>query len=140
VASSSANIDPSQRSSSSSSPIHYHALLTSHHLVSSQKRRSLQQWSSDLSILGFAKVGYPGIIYAQGVQAAVEEFVANVKAMKWLALRLRFIEPIEGAGDKRVLENSWVEFEKVGEVLEEMRRIGRENFILETGIGSAGSK
>jgi hypothetical protein len=89
-----------------------------------------------LSISGFAKVGYPGIIYAEGVQSNVEEFVANVKAMQWLALRVRFIEPVGGAK----FESYWVEFQKVGEVVEEMKRIGREEFILEVGIGSAGSK
>ncbi|KAG1738668.1 uncharacterized protein EDB91DRAFT_1054485, partial [Suillus paluster] len=43
-----------------------------------------------LSISGFAKVGYPGIIYTEGAQENVEEFVANVKSMQWLALRVRF--------------------------------------------------
>jgi len=122
-------------SSSSVIPIHYHALLTSHHLISPQKRRSLQQWSDDLCILGFAKVGYPGIIYAEGTQTNIEEFVSNVKAMQWLALRVRFVEAIEGAA-MRTDENHWVEFQKVGEVVEEMKRIGREEFILEMGIGS----
>ena len=55
----------------------YHALFTSHHLVSQSKRRSLQQWSSSLSIHGFAKIGYPGIIYAEGPHTKLDEFVAN---------------------------------------------------------------
>jgi len=126
-------------SSASAISIHYHALLTSHHLISPQKRRSLQKWSSDLRISGFAKVGYPGIIYAEGAQGNVEEFVSNVKAMQWLALRVRFAEAVQGAAI-RASENRWVEFQKVGEVVEEMKRIGREEYILEMGIGSAGSK
>jgi len=125
--------------SSLSSPTYYHALLTSHHLISPQKRRSLQQWSSDLCISGFAKIGYPGVIYAEGAQSNVEEFVANVKAMQWLALRVRFVEPIEELGI-HANENHWVEFQKVGEVVQEMKRIHREEFILEMGIGSARSK
>jgi hypothetical protein len=133
-------ISPGQSSFPSPAiPVQYHALLTSHHLVSPQKRRSLQQWSSEQNILGFAKVGYPGIIYAEGLQNNIEEFVVNVKAMQWLALKVRFIEPVDGPG-QGVLENRWVEFQKVGEVVEEMRRIGRGEFILEMGIGSAGSK
>jgi len=84
-------------------------------------------------------VGYPGIIYAEGEQGNVEEFVANVKAMQWLALRVRFIEPVE-VGDNEKPHGYWAEFQKVGEVLDEMKRIGREKFILEMGIGSAGSK
>lgn len=121
----------------------YHALLTSHHLISPTKRRNMQAWSSQLSITGFAKVGYPGVIYLEGPQSSVEEFVANVKAMQWLALRVRFVEPLEEAllGDREGAKDRrrWIEFERVGEVVEEMRRLGREGYVVEMGIGSAGT-
>ncbi|KAG1726143.1 hypothetical protein EDB19DRAFT_1897680 [Suillus lakei] len=117
---------------------HYHALLTSHHLVSTTKRRSLQRWSSELSISGFAKVGYPGVIYAQGSQENIEEFVANVKSMQWLALRVRFVEPIDLINDEH--RQGWTEFQKVGEVVEEMRRRGRDKYITEMGIGNSALK
>lgn len=118
----------------------YHALLTSHHLISPQKRRSLHQWSSDLNVKGFAKVGYPGIIYAGGLRKDVEEFVGNVKAMQWLALRVRFIEALSHEKSEVVEseKSKWMEFEKVGEVVEEMKRIGREECVLHIGIGSGG--
>jgi len=116
----------------------WHALLTSHHLISPTKRRNLQQWSSQLCITGFAKVGYPGVIYGEGAQAHVEEFVDNIKAMQWLALRVRFVEEVPPEGKSGQL-NRWTEFEKVGEVVQEMKRVGRQNFVLEMGIGSAGS-
>lgn len=119
----------------------YHALLTSHHLVSPTKRRSLQSWSASLSIAGFAKVGYPGVIYAQGQQGDVEEFVRNIKAMQWLALRVRFVEPLEADLASSVeSEKKWSEFQKIGEVVDEMRRLGRERFVVELGIGSANIK
>jgi len=77
----------------------------------------------------------------------VEEFVANVKAMQWLALRVRFIEPLSASEtDDLVAGNHddedrrrWKEFEKVGEVVEEMRRLRREKYVVEMGIGSAGT-
>ncbi|GLB43703.1 putative protein of unknown function (DUF1115) [Lyophyllum shimeji] len=117
-----------------------HALLTSHHLISPNKRRSLQNWSASLSISGFAKVGYPGVIYAQGQKENVEEFVANIKAMQWLALKVRFVEELPDGETTIEEERRWKEFQKVGEVVEEMRRLGREQFIVEMGIGSAGTK
>lgn len=123
----------------SDQPLRYHALLTSHHLISPTKRRNLQAWSSKLSIYGFAKVGYPGVIYCEGSQEDVEEFVGNIKAMQWLALKVRFVEPLP-EGVLTALHDrgrSWAEFEKVGEVLQEMRRIGRESYVVEMGIGSA---
>lgn len=119
---------------------HYHALLTSHHLVSPTKRRNMQNWSSQLSISGFAKVGYPGVIYCEGEKEQLEEFVGSVRAMQWLALKLRFMEPVTGASASAEQEKRrWVEFEKVGGVVEEMRRLGREAYVVEMGIGSAGN-
>ena len=133
---------PTEASASESST-RYHALLTSHHLISPTKRRNLQQWSAQLNITGFAKVGYPGVIYCEGFQDQVEQFVANIKAMQWLALKVRFIEPVP-ADNMHVLvaggRRRWVELEKVGEVMEEMRRLGREKYVVEMGIGSAGTK
>lgn len=148
----------------------YHALLTSHHLISPTKRRNLQQWSSSFSVSGFAKVGYPGVIYVYGAQEFVEEFVGNVKAMQWLALRVRFVEALPpsvsgdaGQGEPRHGASPagtgnagdgggngcpssrdhptrrWAEVEKVGEVVEEMKRMGREEYIVQMGIGSLGS-
>jgi len=115
----------------------YHVLFTSHHLISATKRRNLQAWSSSLNIVGFAKIGYPGVIYGQGSKDYVEEFVENVKAMQWLALKVRFIEPLENAGkDEPGQLKGWREFEKVGEVVEEMRRLGRGKYVLEMGIGA----
>lgn len=81
------------------------------------------------------------MIYAQGAQESIEEFVANVKAMQWLALRLRFMEPLPVlTGVSRGAEKGWSEFQKVGEVVEEMRKIGREEYLTEMGIGSLGTK
>jgi len=84
------------------------------------------------------------VIYAQGSKEDVEEFVENVKGMQWLALRLRFLEALPdeikagSRGDEASLEG-WKELQKVGEVMEEMRRIGREKYVVEMGIGSAGT-
>jgi acylphosphatase len=116
---------------------YYHALLTSHHLVSPTKRRLMQQWSSGLGITGFAKVGYPGIIYAEGQQESVEEFVANIKAMQWLALRVRFIELAEPNNSVGSRSDQWLELQKIGEVLEQMRKRDRESLITDLGIGNS---
>ncbi|KAF8204250.1 hypothetical protein K438DRAFT_1819434 [Mycena galopus ATCC 62051] len=118
------------RDDTSSARLKFHALFTSHHLISPKKRRSLQQWSNSLRVMGFAK----------GEQGSVEEFVENVKAMQWLALRLRFLEPLPISESDEAAAQGWTEFEKVGEAVEAMRRLGLENWIVEMGIGSAGSR
>jgi len=127
-----------QLSDGSIRPENYHALLTSHHLVSPTKRKFMQQWSSELSISGFAKIGHPGLIYAEGDKENVDEFVRNIRAMQWLALKVRFIEPIEPS--QHDPGQRWMEVEKVGEVLALMRRLGREKHITNFGIGSISSE
>jgi hypothetical protein len=72
------------------------------------------------------------------VREAVEEFVDSIKAMQWLALRVRFLEPLLSAGAPGDRRGQWAEFEKVGDVVEEMRMLGRESYVVEMGIGSAG--
>lgn len=138
----STDLNPTLTASQAPEPA-YHALLTSHHLISPIKRRSLQKWSSDLSLCGFAKVGYPGAIYCEGAASDVEEFVSNVKAMQWLALRVRFVEPLDDRAatlsSLMHAESQWIELEKVGEVVDYMRRAGREQFVVEMGLGSASS-
>jgi hypothetical protein len=76
----------------------------------------------------------------------VEEFVREVKGWQWLALRMRFLEEVpEGVGRylddseedrKGERRSSWVEREKIGEVLEDMRVRGRERWFVDLGIGS----
>ena len=49
--------------------------------------------------------------------------------------RVRFVEPLP-SGLQLEKEKGWKEFEKIGEVVDEMRRLGRETFVVEMGIGS----
>ena len=52
------------------------------------------------------------------------------------------IEPApssNGREKQNIQRGQWAEFEKVGEVVEEMGRLGREQFVVEMGIGSAGN-
>ncbi|KAJ3833590.1 hypothetical protein F5878DRAFT_546294 [Lentinula raphanica] len=52
------------------------------------------------------------------------------------------MEPVpkeEGSGYDSLGRRYWTEFQKVGEVMEEMRSIGKERYIVEMGIGSAGT-
>ncbi|KAI6017457.1 hypothetical protein EDC04DRAFT_478427 [Pisolithus marmoratus] len=119
-------------------PGKFHAFLTSHHLVSATKRKLMKGWSSELHITGFAKVGYPGLIYAEGDKENVEEFVRNVKAMNWLALRVRFVERVEPVCSQAAnIGNEWVEVQKISEALELMRKKGRESCITKHGIGNS---
>ncbi|KAL5533843.1 hypothetical protein ACEPAG_303 [Sanghuangporus baumii] len=135
---------------SQSTPETYHVLFISHHLISPTKRRNLQKWSAELSLHGFAKVGYPGAIYTEGTQADISEFVGQVKAMQWLALKVRFEEMLDvekygqldlgdetgHTSERKERRTRWIELEKVGEVVEVMRRSGREDLVTDMGLGT----
>jgi hypothetical protein len=55
-----------------------HILFSSHHLLAPSKRKNLVSLSSQLGLIGFGKVGYPGIIFAQGDVDDLEEFAREV--------------------------------------------------------------
>lgn len=129
----------------------HHALLISHHLLSSTKRKDLVSLSSQLSLIGFSKTGHPGIMYAVGTKDDLDEWIREVKSWNWLALKVRMTpEPLNvdslvpsgkgidaGArGGKG--RGEWVELEKIAEALEWLRsqESGREQLLLHLGIGS----
>lgn len=144
---------PEKPSSTQASTGPHHVLLSSHHLIAPSKRKDLQSLSSDLSLIGFAKVGHPGIMYATGERDDLVEWLREVKSWQWLALRVRIgVEPIppdlqtdsddrdsrgaeEGArGGKG--RGQWQEVEKIGEALEWLRCRGREKLLLDLGMGA----
>lgn len=57
--------------------------------------------------------------------------------MQWLELMVRFVEEDAQSVQLSVLERQWLEFKKVGEVVQHMRLINRKYFV-EMITGSAG--
>lgn len=147
-----------------------HVLFSSHHLLAPSKRKNLVALSSQLGLVGFGKVGYPGIIFAEGDVDDLGEFsrevsrrtiVSNkaqsaqkltlnrdipvdpqVKSWQWLALRLRVLEADEKASrsDWEGRKGKWEELNKVGEAVDYLKKIDKEHLLLDVGIGSGGHK
>ncbi|WVF69145.1 hypothetical protein IAT40_003919 [Kwoniella sp. CBS 6097] len=133
----------------------HHALLISHHLLSSTKRKDLLSLSSSLSLTGFSKTGHPGIMYAIGELADLEEWIREVKSWNWLALRVRITpevipDEVGREGDlhsgSKGKENGarggkgrgeWTELEKINEALDWLRNrgAGREKLLMDFGVG-----
>ncbi|ORY24294.1 hypothetical protein BCR39DRAFT_561590 [Naematelia encephala] len=131
----------------------HHVLLTSHHLLSPTKRKSLISLSSQLSLVGFSKTGHPGIMYAIGDSRDLVEWLREVKSWNWLALRVRVgVEPLSGqaqVGRGKGKEDGarggrgrgeWTELEKISEALEWMRENGSEELLLDVGMGSGSGR
>jgi len=125
-----------QAPNSHASPI-ARTLLRSHHLLSTQKRKSILTWSSELSLWGISKVGYPGIIIVEGRKEDVEEFERRIKGLNWLALSTRWqeVDPIDASeeklggvvGARPGQKGRVIEVESVSEVGEMMRLAGLED-------------
>jgi hypothetical protein len=117
-----------------------HVLFTSHHLLAPSKRRDLASLASRYRLLGFGKVGHPGIIYAEGDVDDLEEFVREVKSWQWLALRLRVLEELGDHGDQSAprTKGHWDELHKMGEAIAWLSQIGRQNLLLDIGFGANG--
>ncbi|WOO77410.1 RWD domain-containing protein 2B [Vanrija pseudolonga] len=128
----------------------HHVLLTSHHLLSPTKRKDFISLASELSLTGFSKIGHPGIYYAIGHRDDLDEWLREVKSWNWLALRVRLgIEPLpeEALGGGRGSESGarggkgrgdWDELEKISEALDWLKKRGREQLLLDIGIGGGG--
>jgi hypothetical protein len=105
-------------------------------------------------LVGFAKIGYPGIIYAIGHKDDLAEWVREVKSWQWLALRVRIApepvkdeEGLEGRGKENGARGGkgrgeWQEVEKIGEAVEWLRRRGngREKLLTDLGMGVGAEK
>lgn len=122
---------PSQRTPRYRWPPTTHALLTSHHFKTPSKRCDLLALVSFMRLAGFAKLRHLGVLYAAGVRPAVKTRVRYVRTGQWLALRVRFVERLDG-GPKDAPR--WEELERIGEAVEWMRTCGREHFAVEMGI------
>ncbi|WVR06381.1 hypothetical protein IAU60_003412 [Kwoniella sp. DSM 27419] len=128
----------------------HHALLISHHLLSSTKRKDLVALSSSLSLTGFSKTGHPGIMYAIGTLGDLEEWIREVKSWNWLALRVRVTPELiigeEGKESGKGRESGarggkgrgdWTELEKINEALDWLRQRGpgRDKLLMDFGVG-----
>ncbi|GAA5908076.1 uncharacterized protein JCM6883_004109 [Sporobolomyces salmoneus] len=64
-------------------------LIWSHHLLATSKRKDIVAWSTELSLAGISKPGYPGVIVIEGSRENVDEFVWRIKQLQWKALQIR---------------------------------------------------
>lgn len=87
-------------------------------------------------------------MYAVGKRHALEEWTSEVKNWQWLALKTRIAvetcEPLSGVNDMDIQgmagNGQWTEVEKVGEALEWLKRFGRDDILLDLGIGARSNR
>ncbi|THH10009.1 hypothetical protein EW145_g1628 [Phellinidium pouzarii] len=62
------------------------ALLKFHHILSSQKKRTIRHSARDLGLVGICKVGYPGVLAVEGSEEQVGCYVREIK-VRYVRLR-----------------------------------------------------
>ncbi|KAH8117606.1 hypothetical protein DFH11DRAFT_1031937 [Phellopilus nigrolimitatus] len=64
------------------------ALLTFHHILSSQKKRIIRHSARELNLTGICKIGYPGVLAVEGREAQVGRYVREIKSLRWASCTL----------------------------------------------------
>ncbi|XP_039224832.1 RWD domain-containing protein 2B isoform X1 [Crotalus tigris] len=88
--------------------------IYSHHIYNKQKRKSIIEWSKELSLSGFSMPGKPGIICVEGPQEMCEEFWARIRRLSWQRILIRHREDIsiEGTEANMEKEKKFLTFEE----------------------------
>lgn len=118
-------------------------LIWSHHILATSKRKFIHDTSKELNLNGVCKPGYPGIIIVEGEAANVDDFVEQIKQLRWQALSVKAEMEYDvgdggklgsGGGDGSQSRSYVHEVESVADVTAILRPVGLEEWFLE-GMG-----
>ncbi|RHY12859.1 hypothetical protein DYB30_008402 [Aphanomyces astaci] len=60
-----------------------------HHIIAPGKRQVVKDWAKELHLGGFSKIGWPGVIVVEGVEAFVSEYVKRLQHLRWKQMVVR---------------------------------------------------
>lgn len=60
-----------------------------HHIINGNKRKAIQRWAKELSIGGFTKIGWPGVMILEGQTDELEIFTKRLKQQRWQYMQVR---------------------------------------------------
>ncbi|KAL7566877.1 hypothetical protein ACA910_021367 [Epithemia clementina (nom. ined.)] len=64
-------------------------LIYSHHIISKQKRKDLQDLAQQYQLTGYVKIGWPGLILIEGQEEDCCQFYDNIRQWAWQYLVVR---------------------------------------------------
>lgn len=70
-------------------------IIYSHHIIANSKRKALSELASQYKLGGYAKIGWPGVIVIEGDEFGCQQFVNEIKSMRWKHLSVRAEEQSE---------------------------------------------
>ena len=81
---------PSQSSATAQEPLILgRRLIYSHHIISKTKRADMKSLASALSLTGYVKIGWPGLIVLEGREEDCVEFYDSMRRWSWKFLVVR---------------------------------------------------
>ncbi|RHY24984.1 hypothetical protein DYB32_008580 [Aphanomyces invadans] len=60
-----------------------------HHIIAPGKRQVIKDWAKELQLGGFSKIGWPGVIVVEGIEANVQEYVKRLQHLRWKQMVVR---------------------------------------------------
>ncbi|OEU12146.1 hypothetical protein FRACYDRAFT_191607 [Fragilariopsis cylindrus CCMP1102] len=64
-------------------------LIYSHHIIAKSKRKAISDLGNDYNIGGYYKIGWPGIIIIEGEENSCNDFIDEIRSMRWQHLVVR---------------------------------------------------
>ena len=64
-------------------------LIYSHHIIAKRKRADIQKLATMLQLTGYMKIGWPGLIVLEGLEAHCQQFYDTIKQWSWQYLVIR---------------------------------------------------
>lgn len=72
------------------------AVLWFHHILAISKRKAIIQEANELGVSGLSKPGYPGAVFIEGTRSSVDEWIHEIKSLKWQACQVRLEQQVSG--------------------------------------------
>lgn len=109
-----------------------------HHIRNPLKRKSILNWSSELGLYGGTKIGYPGVVYIEGLEENCCEMVRRLKTLRWKAIVVRYVdktlcENMDDIDNKRKFPKTFTEYgnDELNEVFKIFKDKGMETIFYE---------
>ena len=64
-------------------------LIYSHHIIAKSKRKAISDLGKDYNVGGYYKIGWPGIIIIEGEENSCNDFIDEIRSMRWQHLVVR---------------------------------------------------
>ncbi len=106
-----------------------------HHLLATSKRKlALHPSVSNDLVCGITKPGYPGVMLFTGPRQAINEHLAELKALNWQAFQIRYEEEEKWDLTSDGNEKGIVEVETMAEVVQRIPEGLRQQFLKAIGV------